>query len=420
MNRTIAMKPLRIVKTALGSLRANAGRSFLTILGIVIGVFAIVLVMALGEGAQGLILGQVQGLGSNMITINAGREPEGIMDMMTSLYADSLKERDIEALKKKENVPYLKSIAPAVVVPGPVIYQDQAFNSTNLGWSARDFVEFFEIETTEGRYFTDSEIDERTKIAVIGYKVREELFGNSDALNEIIKIKGHNFRIVGLLPKKGQVGPFDADRIVLIPYLTAQKDILGVDYYMEVHTRAVSEEYVAQTVDDIKATLREMHGIADGEKDDFMITTQQDTMDRVKTVTATMTVFLMMIAAISLLVGGIGIMNIMLVSVTERTREIGLRKALGATNGEILRQFLFEAVFLTVGGGLIGTLGAVLSAALTAYILRTGFDLAWPFSLPASAIVIGIGTAVAIGLVFGIFPARAAARKDPIDSLRYE
>jgi ABC-type antimicrobial peptide transport system permease subunit len=278
----------------------------------------------------------------------------------------------------------------------------------------------FQITPAEGTFFTEEDIIQRSKIAVIGSRVREKIFGQSDALGEYIKVQGQNMRVVGVLPKRGQVSAFNIDEIVLLPYSTAQKDILGIDHFFEVFIRVKDGADVDLAASDIRATLRELHNISDPAKDDFFVLTQKDIVDRLSTITQALTIFLAMIASISLVVGGIGIMNIMLVSVTERTREIGLRKALGATNSDIMRQFLIEAVILTISGGAIGTIIGVSLAFIISEVLKTQFNLAWPFQLPLSAIILGVGMAGIVGLIFGIYPARKAADKDPIEALRYE
>ncbi|MBU4141552.1 ABC transporter permease, partial [Patescibacteria group bacterium] len=406
-------------KTALMGLKANASRSILTILGIVIGIAAIIVVVAIGDSAQAMILGQIGGLGSKTINIEPGREPQGPSDMMEALYSDSLKERDVVALKNKANVPGLKDLTPNVIVPGSVSYQGETFRSMNFGSSAF-LARVLDIHPIEGVFFGDEEIKQRASVAVIGSKVKEKLFGLSTAIGENIKIKDKNFRVIGVLPQKGQVSIINVDDVVVIPYSTAQKNLLGINYYHSIMAEAESEEAIAKTANDIKLTLRELHGITDPKKDDFRVMTQADMADRAKTITGVLTWLLVSVAAISLVVGGIGIMNIMFVSVTERTREIGLRKALGATDNNILTQFLLEAVLLTAAGGAIGILlGAGISYVAT-IILSQVVAMSWTFTFPVSAALIGIAVSTLVGLVFGLYPAYKAAHKNPIEALRYE
>ncbi len=407
-----------LFKTSLTGLGTHKSRSFLTILGIVIGITAIIMVMSLGEGAQNLILGQIQSIGSKVIAVVPGREPRGPTDFLAT-FTDSLKPRDLEALSSKNNVPHAAKIMPVVFGSQTAAYGNETYRPTILGVTPF-FADVYNVYPEVGRVFSEDEVKGYADVAVIGSKVKEELFGNNDALGQKIKIKGRNFRVVGIIGKVGQMSFLNFDQVAFVPYTTAQQYIFGKKYFDRLVVEAVSEEYVADTVKDIKATLRQSHGITDPEKDDFFIETQAEAMATVGTITNVLTLFLTAVAAISLVVGGIGIMNIMLVSVTERTREIGLRKALGATDRNIMSQFLLEAVILTVVGGAIGiTLGGLFSF-LIATVLSRAYALNWVFILPLSAIILGLGVSSAIGLVFGLYPARQAAKKDPIEALRYE
>lgn len=407
-------------QTALRALSANIGRSLLTILGIVIGIVAIVLVVALGQGAQSLILSQIESIGGNTLIIRPGREPQGPTDAAETILSDSIRERDVAALSNKENVPGLASVDPAILVPGSVSYQSEVFRPTTLGWTAEGPGRFFTIYPDQGEMFSDEDVRSHAKVAVLGWRVKDELFGESDALGEFVRVSGQNFRVVGVFAKIGQIGVFNADELMIVPYTTAQKEVLGINHFHEILARAADGADITQTGDDIRATLRELHGITDPKKDDFFVLSQEDIVKRISTITNALTIFLVAIASIALVVGGVGIMNIMLVSVTERTREIGLRKALGATNSDIQRQFLLESVLLTGSGGVIGTLLAFSLAALVTFIVRTKFGLDWPFAFPLLGVLLGVGVATLIGLIFGIYPARRASRLDPIEALRYE
>ncbi|HBT81352.1 hypothetical protein A2757_01705 [Candidatus Giovannonibacteria bacterium RIFCSPHIGHO2_01_FULL_48_47] len=406
------------LKTALAGLRTHKTRSLLTILGIVIGVTSIILVMAIVQGAGELILSQVEGLGSRTIAVVPGREPSGPSDI-AQIFSDSLKERDLELLRRKENAPNISRIMPVVFGGENALWGKETYRLTIFG-ASEEASELFEIFPQEGTFFSESEVRGSQAVVVIGAKVKEELFGDNEALGERIKIKGKNFRVIGVLPKKGQISFFNFDDMAVMPYTTAKEAIFGIKYFHRFIVQADSEENVSRTVEDIEETLRSSHGITDPTKDDFFVETQADLAARLSTITDVLTLLLVSIAAISLLVGGIGIMNIMLVSVTERTREIGLRKAIGATNRDILTQFLLEAVILTGLGGLAGIfLGAILSVAV-GFILSQFVGLPWAFSFPALAAFLGLLVSGAVGLVFGIYPARQASLKSPIEALRYE
>jgi putative ABC transport system permease protein len=414
------MHPRILIRTSLGALMANKGRSMLTILGIVIGVAAIVLIMSLGVGAQALITNQLGGLGADLVVIRPGRQPTSPTDMAQTLFANSLKESDLTLLSQKTNVPDLIDIAPAVVVPGQISYGSYTSSPEILGWSAEFMGSVFGVQPAEGQFFTDTDIASNASVVVIGSGVAADLFGFDDPIGKNVKIGGRNFRVIGVLPAKGQVSIVDLNKFAIVPYTTAQTYLLGIDYYNEVMVRADSPAAVPRMVEDIELTLRAAHNITDPSKDDFYVVTQQGIVQQVQTILSALTAFLSMVVAISLVVGGIGVMNIMLVSVTERTREIGLRKAVGATDSDILRQFLIEAIFLTVAGGVAGVLiGSALGFLLT-LVLGSALQISWGFTFPWAGALIAVGVSVLVGLVFGIYPARQAGKKNPIEALRYE
>jgi len=407
------------LKTSIRGLRTNRSRSLLTILGIVIGITAIILVMSLGQGAQDLILSQIQSMGSKTIAISPGRHPTSISDSL-STFTDSLKNKDVEDLQKKSNVPHLARIMPIVfgsetATRGNKIHQTTIFGVNNF------FAEIYDIYPDEGRLFTDEEIASKAEVVIIGSKTKEELFdSDEEALGQKIKVKNQSLRVIGVLPKKGQFSFISFDDALIVPHTTAQQYIFGIKYYNRIVVEADSEQNVDRTTEDIKTTLRNNHNITDPDKDDFFIETQAQAMEMVSTILNVLTLFLAAIAAISLVVGGVGIMNIMLVSVTERTHEIGLRKAIGATEKDILVQFLLEAILLTLMGGIIGIILGAGFSFLASLILTKFAGLNWGFAFPISAALLGLGVSAGVGLIFGIYPARQASRKDPIEALRYE
>jgi putative ABC transport system permease protein len=407
-----------LFKTSLTGLRTNRSRSILTILGIVIGITAIMLVVSLGAGAQNLILGEVQGLGTNTITIIPGQVSTSPSNV-SALYSDSLKPADVTALMNKANVPGLQSLMPVVLGSGAASYSSNTYQVTIFG--ATDLIaSIFNLVPSEGVFFDQSDVDSMSSVAVIGADVANYLFPNQDPLNQYINIKGHNFRVGAVLPKSGGGTLFNFDSMVIMPYTTAMTYVTGQKYYNRIITQATSDAIVPVTAANIKLTLEESHNITDPTKDDFTVETQQSLANTLGTITSALTWFLVAVASIALFVGGVGIMNIMLVSVTERTREIGLRKALGAKDRDILSQFLLEAVLLTVIGGVVGIiLGSVL-AYLIALILSHFLAINWQFVFPWSGAVLGITVSAVIGLVFGGYPAHQASKKSPIEALRYE
>jgi len=408
----------KIIKIASAGLLANKTRSGLTILGIVIGITSIMVVMSLGEGAQNLILSEIQSMGAKVIEVRAGREPKGITDVL-QMFGDSLREKDLIALRKKENLPHAQTVEPLLFGSANAVFEDQSFAPTIYGIGER-FTSLYNIEVGRGRGITEDDVKGRADVVVIGAKTKNELFGTSDAIGQKIKIKGRNFKVIGTLAEKGQVSIINFDNVALIPWTTAQQYVFGFKYFQHILVEVDTEENVNRTVDDIKITLRNSHNITDPEKDDFSTGIQAQAMEQVGTIMTVLTLFIAAVAAISLLVGGVGIMNIMLVSVTERTREIGLRKALGATDKDILNQFLIEAGILTGVGGLIGVFLGLVLGFLISVFLTSYFSFIWMFSVPVLAIILGLGVSTSVGLIFGIYPAKQAAQKSPIEALRYE
>lgn len=406
------------LKTAFSGLTTHKSRSVLTILGIVIGITAIMIVMAVSQGAKDLILSQIQGLGSQTIIVRAGREPEGPSDF-ASIFTTSLKDREVAALKNPALVRGVVAVAPNVIGSGTALYGSETKNASMLG-TTPDILQALEIYPRYGSFFTDADVAARASVVVLGADVKKDLFGDSDAIGQTIKFYDRNFKVIGVFDSIGQIGAFDIDANAIIPVTTANQYLLGVNHYTVIMVRVESESVVERAADDIRQTLRELHSITDPDKDDFFVATQADLAERVGTITGILSALLLSVAAISLVVGGIGIMNIMLVSVTERTREIGLRKAVGATTVDILRQFLFESVLLTSVGGIVGiSLGAILSLAMSIILTRVlGVD--WGFAFPANGALLGFGVSAMVGLVFGIYPARQASKKSPIEALRYE
>jgi putative ABC transport system permease protein len=358
-------------------------------------------------------------MGSKVIEIAPGRQPKGPSDFF-SMFSDSLKQKDVVALLQKNNVPHLARIMPMVFGSETVAYGSETYQATIYGMTDAAS-EMYNINPEEGRFITEDEVKNYADVAVIGSKIEEEIFPSSEeALGQKIKIKGRNFKVVGLLGKKGQGSLIGFDEAVFIPYTTAQQYIFGIKYFNHLIIEADSEQNVEQTVKDIEITLRNSHNITNPEKDDFNVTSQQDAMKMVGTIMSILTLFLTAIAAISLLVGGVGIMNIMLVSVTERTREIGLRKAVGATEKNILVQFLIEAIILTTIGGIIGIILGATFSFIAVMVLSKVMALNWAFSFPVMGATLGLSVSALIGLIFGLYPARQASQKSPIEALRYE
>ncbi len=409
-----------VLGMATGALLGNKIRSALTALGIIIGVAAIIIVMSIGNAAQALILQEVQSFGARNVFISPGRiQGNNPMSAAGAVLNQSLKQNDINQLEDPNNVPDAVLVNPSVEGSVSATYGDQTVIETLLGSGAHVF-DIYNLTIAQGSAFTKTDVDSYARAAVIGKNVAKDLFGANDPIGKKIAMKGQKFSVVGVF-SSSNAAMIGIDDMIVVPYTSAQEYLLGgIHYFNEVVVQARTVEAVPGMVRDIQTTLRADHNITDPSKDDFTIQTQEDIMRSIDTVFVSLTAFLTLVAAISLLVGGVGVMNIMLVSVTERTREIGLRKALGATSGNILLQFLFEALLLSIGGGIIGIVGGLGVTALAVAVATKATGIVFPFVVSWMGIGLGVGVSAAIGLTFGVFPARNAAQKSPVEALRYE
>lgn len=413
--------PKDLIRTSLQALSRNKGRSFLTIFGIVIGVSAIMIVMSIGGSATKLIVKEVQSFGSENVFINPGKPSDGLFSFSgqsAAMLLKSLTEKDLEDLKKKANIPDAVIVNPSVNSSIRVSYGPDVKTALIIGSGAESFA-IYNLSVTDGRKFTGEEVNQKASVAILGKNIVRNLFGPQDPIGKKIKIKDRKFKVIGIFSSLN-ASMFGIDDMIVIPYTTMQQYILGIRYFHEIAIQASSADVVPQMVMDIKRVLRENHNIADPQKDNFIVSTQEDIIKTVDTILGAVTVFLAFVAAISLVVGGIGVMNIMFVSVTERTQEIGLRKALGATNKNILSQFLLESVFLTSLGGIIGILGGLFVTFLVTIVASYFMNTNFPYFFSVSGMLMGIAVSCGTGILFGIFPARQAAKKSPMEALRSE
>lgn len=390
-------------------------------LGIIIGVGAVIIIMAVGAGAQSLILSQVESLGTNLIGImpeNAG--DEGPPAAMMGIVITTLKYEDMLELLEGSNVPNIASAVGYVKGVGTASWGSQNYD-TNLSGTTHGYMNTEGGELTNGRFFTKEEERNLSRGAVLGYTVKKELFGDSEAVGKKIKIKKHSFEVIGVMAERGTVAMQDYDDQIFIPLRTMQKLIVGVNHLGLIRAKIDDEKNINIAINDVKATLREQHDIEDasGVSDDFSVRSAAEALDVITAVTDALKYFLAAMAALSLIVGGIGIMNIMLVAVSERTKEIGLRKAVGANNFNIMTQFLIESITVTFVGGIFGMLGGIAISYLIALEANyLGYD--WAFIISLMSIILSIGVSALIGLIFGLFPARKASLLEPVEALRYE
>lgn len=413
------MHILSPIKISYKNLMAAKLRSFLTILGIIIGIASVIVVMAIGGSAQKLILNQVSGVGSNLIGILPGAsDEEGPPASAMGIVVTTLKYVDLKALEEKRNVPNLVDVVAYVTGSATVKNKNGAYQTSYQGVTA-SLLNVEDIKLKSGRFFIKEEDTNMAHVAVLGSNRAKDLFPNVDPIGKTITLKDLSFTVIGVLSERGSVGFSNTDDMIYVPLFSGQKLLLGIDHINFMRIKIDSKDNISRAISDVKKTLREKHRIKDFAGDDFSVRSSAQAVETLTTVTNVLKYFLAAVAAISLVVGGVGIMNIMLISVHQRVREVGLRKAVGAKNGHIISQFLVEAVFVTLTGGILGIIFGTLVAFLAAIIIRSlGYD--WEFIIAPSAIFLATSVSVVIGLIFGIYPATKASRISPMEALRYE
>lgn len=411
-------KIILILNIASKSLIKNRLRTILTILGIVIGITAVIVVMSAGEGLKQQVTSQLDAFGSNIIQIET-KIPSKSRNSSDNAFAQAqgvqittLTKEDGQAICKIKNI---ANHYAALIDQEVINYLDDNKLITIIGTEPA-FIEMDKSEIAQGRFFTEEEVNNLSRVVVLGSKIANDLFGNQNPLDQQVKIGKNQFRVIGVLEERGNTFGLDFDNIAYLPLDTLQKVIMGVNHVQWITAQYKNPSLEIQTAEEITELLRNRHQISDPEKDDFSVTTMSEAREIVDTIFNTITLLLIALAGISLLVGGVGIMNIMYVSVSERTFEIGLRKAVGAKKSQILWQFLLEAIIVTLLGGIVGIiLGFLISWLITLIAQQLNFN--WSFILPIQSIIIAFGFCSAVGLIFGYYPAKTAAEMDVIKAL---
>lgn len=405
------MNIANLLKIALKALNNNKLRCFLTMLGIIIGVASVITMLAIGQGSKNSIKAQISEMGSNMIMIHPGNMQRGGVRQS----ADDMQTLEVSDYEALQLLPGVAAISPSVNSGGQLVNGNNNYPSSIYGVTP-DYLEIRKLKVKDGAMFSDHDIKSAAKVCILGKTVVDNLFpGGDDPIGRVVRFGKIPLTVIGVLESKGtnSMGQ-DQDDVVIAPYTTVMKRILAIDYIQGIFASAVDEAQTDETIEAITEVLRERHRIKPDADDDFEIRSQQELSEMMNSTSDMMTVLLACIAGISLLVGGIGIMNIMYVSVTERTREIGLRMSIGARGIDILSQFLIEAVIISVSGGIIGILVGVLASWLVNIIAH------WPVFIQPYSVILSFAVCTVTGVFFGWYPAKKAAGLDPIEAIRYE
>jgi putative ABC transport system permease protein len=396
-------------------------RSFLTILGIIIGVASVILIMSIGQSAQALILDQVSGIGSNLIGVLPGASDQnGPPAAAMGIKVTTLKYDDLQALRDGEHVPEISDAAGYVMGSETAKYNGNSIVASFTGTTA-SYINVENAEVDEGRFFTKDEETNMAKVAVVGENIVRDLFNGDDPVGKTFRLKDQNFQVIGVFKSKGGagLGTSSVDDSIFLPLVTTQKLMLGIDYIAAIRAKVKSADLVSYAIANTETTLRERHHIKNPSGDDFSVRDQAQAIKMITQITNVLRYFLLSIGVISLIVGGVGIMNTMLIVVSQRIREVGLRKAIGAKNKDILTQFLVESSAISFFGGVIGIILGIIVAWIAAIIMQA-LKYSWPLLISWQSIIVATLVSLAIGVLFGMYPARKASKISPMEALRYE
>jgi len=407
------------IESAFISLMRQRSRTILTIIAVAIGIASLIIMIAAGNGLKSMVLSELEVYGSDMINIEVRVPGKGSTGSATSFASGTtittFKNKDVEEIRKADNVETLYSYVTGQEI---IKYQGEAKSVIVFGYGA-DAPLIEKLPVATGRFYSVDEENSLSTVIVIGSKVKEDLFGDDDAVGRSVYVRGKPYRVVGVMEERGASFGFNMDEVVYIPTLTMQKRLLGTDYVIGVSVKAADPDRIPETKEELISLMRELHDINNPDEDDFEVMTMADAQNMVGTVLSAITLLLAVIAAVSLLVGGVGITNIMYVSVIERTFEVGLRRAVGAKKQDILWQFLLEAGILTFLGGLLGVIiGAGVSFLI--YYVAISFGINWSYAVSPLSVILSLVFSTVIGMFFGVYPARKAANMDPINALRQE
>ena len=406
------------IKLAYGNLKGNLGRTVLTLLGIVIGITSVIIISASGQGLKSFVMNQVETFGSDYIQVEprvpSPERMSGHMNTMT-IQITTLKISDAEAALKLPNISdnYGASIGQAIVS-----YQDVNKRILLMGAGSRAPNVDAGLKVAEGNFYSESDDKGLAQVAVIGPEIRDTLFGpNVSAIGKDIKIKGQNYRVIGVLEPRGNVAFFNFDTIIYVPIRTLQKKIMGIDHIMYFTSKMKDTSKLEETLAEMEDMMKRRHNVSEPAKYDFIVSSAKEAQDILNSVFGSINILLLALTSISLIVGGVGIMNVMYVAVAERTFEIGLRKAVGAKSGEIMRQFLMEAVFITLAGGIVGiVLGYIFSLIFSYIFLRLGYNL--ELAVTFDSVLLAVSFSVGTGIIFGFYPAYKATKLSPMEAIR--